>query len=231
MASENGCRSQVVSRRILKTGPSAAVWISALLGCAFISTPAQAELYQFIDANGVYHFSNAPNDPRYKLLRGGVPLLEPSRPDFKEIINASARQHRVDPNLVKAVIKVESDFDPQAVSVAGAMGLMQLMPETASTLGVENPFNPTENIKGGVKLLRQLLDRFKGNLELALAAYHAGAERVERYGEVPPIKQTQRYILKVMTAYRNLQGESPSAEPTRKVALPDGRVLITNIPK
>ena len=121
---------------------------------------------------------------------------------YQKIINGSARRHEVDPLLVGAVIRHESGFVPTAVSKTGAMGLMQLMPETAKSLGVSNAFDPQQNIEGGTKLLRGLLDRYHGQLDLALAAYNAGTGAVDKYGGIPPFPETQAYVRNVMETYR-----------------------------
>ena len=166
------------------------------------SPAAAAEIYQFVSADGVLHFTNVPTDPRYRRME---PVRQPM--DIQQTIRHSAHRYNVDPELVKAVIKVESDFNPSAVSKAGAMGLMQLMPATVDTLKVRDPFNPHENIMGGVRHLSNLLGEFGGDLTLALAAYHAGATRVKRYGDVPPIAATQRYIQKVLATYSGYRGQ------------------------
>lgn len=127
---------------------------------------------------------------------------------FEDIIRSAARREGLDENLVKAVVETESRFDPKAVSLAGAKGLMQLMDGTAKALGVEDPFDPVANVKGGVKFLRSMLDRF-GSIPLALAAYNAGPGTVEQYGGVPPYSETRVYIDKVM----RLQQLNASTEP------------------
>jgi len=196
-----------------------------------LAVPARGEMYQFMDAEGVVHFTNVPTDPRYQRLQNPAALVPVGPGEIHQTILSASRRYRVDPALVKAVIKVESDFDPRAVSDAGAMGLMQLMPATASTLEIQNPFNPVENISGGVKHLSSLLSRFNGDLTLALAAYHAGAKKVESYGQVPPIEKTHRYIQKVMAAYKTYRGKEPARRVVYKVLSPNGRVIYTNVPE
>ncbi len=176
-------------------------------------------IYQYMDSNGVVHFSNVPTNPRYKRLRGERTLarLKPTLPasQLNETILLNSHKHSLSPALVHAVIRAESAYDSNAVSSKGAMGLMQLMPGTASLLKVSNPFDPEENISGGVRYLRHLLDRFGGNLELALAAYNAGESRVLRDNQIPRISETQQYVRKVIRFYKDLSKEGIGARPTR----------------
>ncbi len=125
----------------------------------------------------------------------------PSPDDYDGIIAAAARRYGISPHLIRAVIQVESGGNPRAVSPAGAKGLMQLMDGTARRLGVKDPFDPAENIFGGTRLLRELLDRYGGNLELALAAYNAGPGAVDRFGGVPPYAETQKFVRLVKTLF------------------------------
>jgi len=126
---------------------------------------------------------------------------------FDHFINQAATTHQVDPALIKAIIMAESRYNPKAVSKRGAKGLMQLMPVTAKSLGVEDSFDPEDNINGGVMYFKKLLDRFEGDVELALAAYNAGSRYVRKYGGVPPFRQTQTYIQKVFKYHRHYKQE------------------------
>jgi soluble lytic murein transglycosylase-like protein len=117
---------------------------------------------------------------------------------YHKIINSMAKKYQIEPSLVYAMIEVESSWKSKAVSQKGARGLMQLMPSTARQMNVKNPFNPAENIEGGIKYLRYLLNRFNGDLAVSLAAYNAGPQKVERFGGIPPIKETEQYVKKVI---------------------------------
>jgi soluble lytic murein transglycosylase-like protein len=170
---------------------------------------AAADIYRFRDENGVWHFSNTRSDMRYRLyLRtsklGGVQYLK----KYDAIIRNAAARFGIDANLIKAVIKAESSFDPDAISESGAQGLMQLMPDTAQEMRVNNPFNPEENILGGTRYLSLLLRRFKQDKRLAIAAYNVGATTVTKHNDVPPIPQTRRFVEKVMKFYRELNEKS-----------------------
>jgi soluble lytic murein transglycosylase-like protein len=177
------------------------------------------------DTRGGLHFSNAPTEARYRFYRSEAELWRPVRwtswgrkwadpkryKAYDHIITDAARRHQVDVALVKAVIKAESDFVPDAVSPAGALGLMQLMPGTARLRGVGAVFEPQQNINGGVKHLRYLLDRYNGNLRLALAAYNAGEKAVDRSGGVPPYRETWEYLTRVMR-FRDRYLQEPLAQ-------------------
>ncbi len=206
--------------------------ISAALSVA--AFPVQAEVYQYIDANGTISLTNVPNDPRYRRVLSELPRSRSilSVGELEPVIARHSRAHRLHPALIRAVIKTESDFDPLAVSRAGAVGLMQLMPQTAARLDVRDSYNPDENIGGGTKYLRQLLDRFNGNLPLALAAYNAGEHAVERYQGLPPIPETRQYVLKVLGYYRTFLTNdrlSSSRAYRAQAPRPQGRGLVASV--
>lgn len=176
-------------------------WIWAHLLILLVAPmPVYADIYRYVDEEGTIHFSNVPTSAKYEVYiretpRGRV-FYRSDR--YDPYITEAARKYGVPFSLVKAIIKTESDFDPYAVSSSGARGLMQIMPETAKDLGVTDSFNPRENILGGVRYLKELLTRFQGSIPLALAAYNAGPNRVDPLKEVPPIKETEGFVRKVM---------------------------------
>jgi soluble lytic murein transglycosylase-like protein len=175
---------------------------------------ARADIYSFIDDDGVTHYTNVPDDVRFVLFQktGDERVVMTAERaagwreravSFANLIDSTARRTAVHPALLKAVIAAESAFDPNAVSRAGAQGLMQLHPNTAKRYGVSNPFDPAANVDGGARYLSDLLRRFNNNLELALAAYNAGEEAVERHGRrIPPYAETQAYVPTVLKLYR-----------------------------
>jgi soluble lytic murein transglycosylase-like protein len=172
---------------------------------------AQAVLYRWVDEHGGIHFTDTPSDARFAKVSIRKPLgppikdLRPS--DFDGLIRRMARMHGLSPALVKAVIRAESNFDPDARSHKGAMGLMQLMPGTARAMGVDDPWLVEENVQGGTRYLRSMVNRY-GDVRLALAAYNAGPEAVDRYGDVPPFEETQEYVRRVLAYYRSYDGRS-----------------------
>ena len=178
-----------------------------------IVNSSYADFYSYVDQKGVHHYTNIPpTDKKYKLKwRTKKASVKPNGiynypKSYEEDILRAAKQHDVDPDLVKAVIKVESNFNSSAISRKGAMGIMQLMPDTAEGYSVDNPFNPKENIDGGTKYLKKLIEMFGGDLKLALAAYNAGENAVIKYGfRIPPYNETIDYVEKVLMHYNNLK--------------------------
>lgn len=184
------------------------VCIAIVLGTIGLMPPAAtSEMYQYIHQDGTVSVTNVPSDQRFRPVPAGQSSLNAplSKKDLDQAISWYAKQHRLSPALLRAVIKAESGFNATAVSRAGALGLMQLMPRTAASLKVRDPLNPVENIGGGAKHLRYLLDRFQGNLPMALAAYNAGEYRVKRWQQIPPIQETQFYVKKVLAFYRDFR--------------------------
>ena len=166
--------------------------ISFLVALVFLPNIVAAGIYRYVDANGGVHFTNVPTSSEYRFYR-----TEGDRYRLESLIAHSAETFQLDRALIKAVIKVESDFDPQVISQRGAQGLMQLMPETAVEVGVNNPFDPSQSIYGGSMYLRKMLDSFNRNLDYALAAYNAGPNAVRKYGGIPPFEETRNYIKRV----------------------------------
>ena len=163
-----------------------------------------ADIYMYIDEDGVYNFTDAPPSPKYKLFikeRNPRPGKKNTLEKFDKYIKEASKRHRISIPLLKAVMKVESDFNPKAVSKKGAKGLMQIMPQNYELLQIKDPFNPRQSIMGGAQYLSQLLDHFDGNVKLALAAYNAGPNTVERSRGIPPIKETKDYVKKIMKYY------------------------------
>ncbi len=197
-------------------GPVAAL-LGALLGVSLLAGPApgalaqgHAVLYRWVDDRGVIHFTNTPSDARYAAVSRRKPMGPPverrGADDFDPLIRRTAKLHQLPPALVKAVIRAESNFDPAARSHKGAMGLMQLMPQTAREMGVGDPWRAEENIRGGTRYLRAMVNRF-GDVRLALAAYNAGPHNVDRYKGIPPFEETQEYVRRVLAYYRKYHGE------------------------
>jgi len=199
-------------------GMARPVTIIALLGVLGAAAPAAADdVYSFVDSDGVIHVTNVPQDPRYRRLKqksqaGGLhriavagrlppPLLRRTS-EYDEHLRAAAEKYGLPVPLLKAVMAVESNFNPAAVSDKGATGLMQLMPGTARDMYVADLYDPAQNIEGGARYLRHLHDQFGNDLEKVLAAYNAGPEAVRRSrGAVPRIPETQAYVRKVLTLY------------------------------
>jgi len=215
-------------------------FVAILLATAVDVSRVGAEMYKLTEADGTTHFTNAPTDPRYRRMgftsgtaAGWLRLPAAAQGDggpYVKEITESAQRHGVPVKLVSAVIRAESGFNPRAVSRKGAQGLMQLMPTTASILGVRDSFDPGENIDGGVRHLRGLIDRFPHSLPLAIAAYNAGEKAVTQYGGIPPYPETQDYVTKVLQFYGSPEGGTTPPTRIYQTVGPDGTVTYTNIP-
>ncbi|MBW4055125.1 MAG: lytic transglycosylase domain-containing protein [Proteobacteria bacterium] len=177
---------------------------------------ANADIYRYVDENDIVHFTDAPTDKRFKVflrdlkkdrqLRTKLKYAASVNPaEFEQLINTCSAKYGVNPCLVKAVIHAESGYNPNAVSSKGASGLMQLMPATARSLKVADRFNPKDNVEGGVKYLRFLLDTFRGDVSLAVAAYNAGLNKVAKYGGIPPYNETRTYVDRVLSYMKSYQ--------------------------
>jgi soluble lytic murein transglycosylase-like protein len=207
----------------------------AMLVCLVAAVPAKAQIYSWRDASGQLVLSNTPKQGAAPGTTYAVPgttyIRTTSKPSnssranaYDDLIRQHADSHGISADLVRAVIQAESGFNRWAVSPKGAMGLMQLMPATARDLGVRDPFHPDENIRGGVTYLAQLLARFNQDVSLALAAYNAGAERVERYNGVPPYQETRNYVKKIT-------GATKAASAARETVIYKWIELVDGQPK
>jgi soluble lytic murein transglycosylase-like protein len=197
-----------------------ALFIATLLAAS--SVAANAKIYTYMDAQGLRHYTDVPDNNRYRLLvlspqdrtasgdRYDMQLLAKAS-QYDSIIEHAAVSAAVEPNLLRAVIVVESGFNCRAVSKRGAVGLMQLMPATATRFGVSNPYDAQQNVHAGARYLKFLIDRFGHDIRLALAAYNAGEDAVARNGgQIPPFSETMAYVPRVLKIYRML-GEQPRA--------------------
>jgi soluble lytic murein transglycosylase-like protein len=219
----------------------------ALVVVAAVPLAVSAQVLQLDESDGTLHVTNAPADPRYRRLgiappqsspAVGLALAGPARtpPTIGAQIRHAAERYGLSEQLVTAVIRVESGFNPRAVSPKGAQGLMQLMPATASQLGVRDVFDIVENIDGGVRYLRGLMERFGNNLSLALAAYNAGERAVLQYGGIPPFRETEQYVARILgivgghAASEPASGDPPRAR-TYFYVEKDGAAVYTNVPR
>lgn len=175
--------------------------VSIFLGLTvFVTSSVSAEIYVYKDRSGVRHFTNTPTSLKYAsyMPESVRPRAGTNKAGFDDVIAEAARRNGISFHLLKAMIHVESYFDPYAVSKKGALGLMQIMPENLNFLKIKDPFDPWDNVMGGAGYFKAMLERFDGNLDLALAAYNAGPSAVERYNTVPPYRETQEYVQKVL---------------------------------
>jgi hypothetical protein len=209
----------------------------------FVSSAEGDGAFRLVDEEGVIHITDTPNDPRFRRIAGfsgtasgwlRVPSGGQVSAAFSREIRESAERHGVSAALVEAVIRTESAFNPWAVSPKGAQGLMQLMPRTAYALGVRDSFNPRQNIEGGVRHLRYLLDRYPGNIPLALAAYNAGEGAVDYYRGIPPYTETRQYVQKVLERTGDRQQAKPPIEPPPppiyRYEDAEGTLTFSNVP-
>jgi soluble lytic murein transglycosylase-like protein len=197
-----------------------AIFFAAVL--AATAAAAHPKIYSYVDADGTRHYTDVPDNNRYKLLALSSEDMTQSgqhydlrilarATQYDSIIEKAAVSAALEPNLLRAVIVVESGFNSRAVSKRGAVGLMQLMPATATRFGVSNPFDPKENVHGGARYLKFLIDRFGQNIRLALAAYNAGEEAVDRNGgQIPPFTETMAYVPRVLKIYQMLTEQTRS---------------------
>jgi len=216
--------------------PLRALFVATLLAVVH-PAPAGAEMYKLTAPDGTQHYTNAPTDPRYQRMgfpsgtaAGWLRLPQAESGQYQSEIKDAADRYQVPIKLVSAVIRAESGFNARAVSPKGAQGLMQLMPQTANILGVRNSFDPRENIEGGVRHLRAMIDRFPHSLALAIAAYNAGERAVAQYGAIPPYPETQDYVAKVMRFYGGIEGGTTPPTRIYQTVGSDGTVTYTNIP-
>ena len=225
-----------------------ALHVLVLVASAVLAGPLTvgAETFRLAASDGTMHNTNAPTDPRYQ--RSGLvpppPALAPvaganapaatsTGGGYSSHIREAAARYGVSERLVSAVIRVESGFNARAVSRKGARGLMQLMPATASMLGVRDSFDPLENIDGGVRHLRGLIDRFGNNLPLALAAYNAGEGAVTQHRGIPPYPETQDYVARILRIVGDDDppiATAPAPQTTYRVVTDDGTTIYTNVP-
>ncbi len=193
--------------------------IATLLAAS--AAAAHSQIYTYVDADGLRHYTDVPDNNRYRLLilspryrtasgdRYDAMLLARAG-QYDSIIEKAASAASVEPNLLRAVIVVESGFNSRAVSKRGAVGLMQLMPATATRFGVSNPYDPLQNVHAGARYLKFLIDRFGQDVRLALAAYNAGEDAVDRNGgQIPPFSETMAYVPRVLKIYQMLRNQPP----------------------
>ena len=226
-------------------------FLAALVLLLALPAPAFASdrIFSYINEDGIRVYTNAPSrvreapDPVTTIPEGSRNSAPADRSAargadlFRPLIEDSAARHNVDPSLVEAIMAVESDFDPFAVSSKDCKGLMQLHPDTAKRFGVDDVFDPAQNIEGGVKYLRYLLDFFDGDLEKVAAAYNSGENAVKRYGGTPPYAETRNYLKKISLRYDLTPDTSQTetaedrSQQVHRITLPDGSVLYTNTPQ
>jgi len=200
----------VTASRAARSAPFALRSVAPLVGLLLVASQSRADIYQYTDQDGVIHFSNREKKGKLYARSSETTAVTPGRGGdtvgnvtrFDEYIHQAAALYQIPEELVRAVIRVESGFDPRAVSRTNARGLMQLMPETAERMLVSDVFDPRQNIFGGVRYLRVLANLFNGDIELTLAGYNAGENAVISHGGIPPFEETRQYVVKVLQFYR-----------------------------
>ncbi len=203
---------------MIRTRPNCwlAIILILILGCAtFIPGDLSAEIYSYTDEDGVLHFSNAPTSARYRYagpensMHASIYYSGGRMTTYDDIIREASRHHGMRFELIKAMIHAESNFNPNAISPSGAIGLMQIMPDNLNAFGISDPFDPRDNIMGGTRYLKQLMEKYNRDLSLTLAAYNAGPGAVDKYNDIPPYPETEDYVEKVLTYYTQYTNQHP----------------------
>ena len=180
-----------------------------------IPADLSAEIYSYTDENGVLHFSNAPTSSRYRYsgpetsAHASIYYSGRRMNAYDDIIREASQHHGMKFELIKALIHAESNFNPNAISQSGAIGLMQIMPDNLNAFGIHDPFDPRENVMGGTRYLKSLMKKYNSNLSLTLAAYNAGPGVVDRYKDIPPYPETENYVEKVLALYSRYRNQHP----------------------
>jgi soluble lytic murein transglycosylase-like protein len=224
-----------LSRTVVRVRAVSFAAVGIVLGL-LSAMPSQAQIASYVDEHGrlIYINADPPASRKGRSASGDASsVVVAPPPKLEKVVKTAAAKNHLDPALVQAVIQTESNWNPRAVSPKGAFGLMQLIPATAERYGVEDVFDPVQNIQGGARYLRDLLDHFNGDLRKSLAAYNAGEQVVERYGGVPAYPETRAYVRKVTNTYfQSDPGHSPTGEARqmqiREVTDREGRVVFTN---
>jgi soluble lytic murein transglycosylase-like protein len=229
----------------MRLKPVSLLFLQSLTIAVTVTFSSGQQFYSYLDETGTEVFTNIPpaleeipegtfTTTRYGTGNSPLPTetVQPDSGRFDSIINKYASHYQLDPSLIHSIIATESGFNPNAVSSKGARGLMQLMPETARRLGVENSFDPEQNIRAGVRHFRSLMDMFNHDLDLSLAAYNAGENLVRRLGRVPRYEETMNYVQSVTRRYREKRNtrEDPAPSPTYRYVDEKGVLHLTNIP-